>query len=174
MKNRFEIRGDIAVIFCRNKDKWYEVLIDKEDLLLVSAHKGTWWMGGGGRLYAGSTKTRNKVKRHILLHRYLTSAPPGMDVDHISGNPWDNRRANLRVVSHRENAQNLNHNWANNTSGYRGVSYKKKNRNWTAYYGLNKKHIYVGSFATPEAAFDAVKAARAAVMPFSPDAREAA
>jgi len=174
MKNSYEIREDAVVIFCYRKGVRYEVLIDVEDLDLISAHKGTWAMGGGGRLYACTTKKRNKVGKYILMHRMLLEAPKGMDVDHINGDTFDNRRANLRVVTHGANMQNLNHNWSNNTSGVRGVFYNKKNKNWNARFEVGGVIYWVGSFHTKEEAVEAVSKARAAAMPYSPDARKAA
>lgn len=42
----------------------------------------------------------------VLMHRIITNAAAGMDVDHISHCVTDNRRSNLRVVTH---AANLKH-----------------------------------------------------------------
>jgi hypothetical protein len=42
----------------------------------------------------------------IFMHRLVTKAPKGTDVDHINHNGLDNQRANLRVVSHAENLRN--------------------------------------------------------------------
>ena len=41
-----------------------------------------------------------------MLHRYLIDAPDGYHVDHINHNTLDNRKENLRVVTHLAN--NLN------------------------------------------------------------------
>ena len=174
MKNSYEILEDATVIFCYRNGVRYEVLIDEEDLELVKAHKGTWAIGGGGRLYACSTKTRNKVCKTILMHRVLLDAPKGMDVDHINGDTWDNRRANLRVIPHGLNMQNLNHLWSNNTSGVRGVRYNTRNRNWNACFGVGGRTVWVGTFPTKEEAAIAISKERAEAMPYSPDARRAA
>ena len=37
-----------------------------------------------------------------------------------------------------------------NKTGYRGVSYYKRDGNYKAYIHINKKRIYLGSFSTPE------------------------
>lgn len=39
-----------------------------------------------------------------LLHRFVTKAPAGKVVDHLNKNKLDCRRANLEVISPRENA----------------------------------------------------------------------
>jgi hypothetical protein len=36
--------------------------------------------------------------------------------------------------------------YSNNTSGYRGVSYRKRNSKWIAYIDKNKKRIYLGDY----------------------------
>lgn len=42
----------------------------------------------------------------IRLHRVITNPPKGLEVDHINGNRLDNRKSNLRIVSHAINAWN--------------------------------------------------------------------
>lgn len=82
----------------------------------------------------------------------------GYDVDHVNGNPSDDRIANLRAVPHHVNNQN-NRKPTNNSSGFVGVSPCKKSRKWEAYITANKKHIRIGTFDTLEAASVARKAA---------------
>mgnify|MGYP003526789853 FL=1 len=42
-------------------------------------------------------------ERMTLLHRYIMQTPNGMEVDHIHGIKWDNRKSQLRNCMPREN-----------------------------------------------------------------------
>lgn len=53
----------------------------------------------------------------------------GMHVDHINGNPLDNRRENLRMATPMQNAANA-HKRGGCSSLYKGVSWDWKTRNW--------------------------------------------
>jgi hypothetical protein len=64
----------------------------------------------------------NANKKRVLLSRYIMGAPEGLTVDHINGNPKDNRRKNLRLCTRWENCQNLKK-FSTNSSGYTGVSF---------------------------------------------------
>ena len=85
----------------------------------------------------------------VYLHRLLTSAPKGMDVDHANSNKLDNQRKNLRVCTHSQNLSNGKFR-SNNTSGYKGVSEKAKG--WTAALWHNGKKIYGGYLINKEEA----------------------
>lgn len=49
---------------------------------------------------------KNGVKKTIYMHREIMGNPEGMTIDHINGNPLDNRKANLRVCTMSENQKN--------------------------------------------------------------------
>lgn len=44
--------------------------------------------------------------KHIYMHSLILNTPKGMFSDHINRNRLDNRRENLRIVSHAKNNQN--------------------------------------------------------------------
>lgn len=117
------------------------------------------------RWYSCGAYAARKVGRVIFMHRLImermTQQPiePGLLVDHINGDPLDNRRANLRLATPAENAQNRKLH-TNNTSGYKGVS--KIGTRWQARISAYGRRIHLGYHDTPEAAYSAYcEAARA-------------
>jgi len=44
--------------------------------------------------------------QHIAMHRLIMDASPGEYVDHINGDPLDNRKENLRIVTNQQNSWN--------------------------------------------------------------------
>ena len=94
-----------------------------------------------------------------MLHRLILDAPSGVEVDHWDGDPLNNRRANIRPVSRKQNRENQRVN-ARNTSGYRGVYWNKAAGKWQAYIGHNGKSTNLGIFDDVEAAAEAASAAR--------------
>lgn len=92
-----------------------------------------------------------------LLH---TGSWPELHLDHINGDKQDNRIENLRQVTPAENARNQRL-CSGNTSGHLGVDYRKDcpNRPWCAKIKVDRKSIYLGSYATKEEAIAARKEA---------------
>ena len=87
--------------------KGLSVEVDPEDFEHLSQWK--WWYGSGGyavREQHLGMKDGKKIRRTVLMHRLITNAPDGMDVDHINDNKLDNRRANLRVCTRSQNMAN--------------------------------------------------------------------
>lgn len=76
--------------------------------------------------------------------------PPGMVIDHINGNPSDNRIANLRPITQAENCQNRVVASRTNKTGFLGVH--RKRRKYRAAIGISGQRIYLGLFSTPEEA----------------------
>ncbi len=89
------------------------------------------------------TSINNSRKRiFIYLHRLLLDVDDNTLVDHINQNPLDNCRKNLRVANLSINRLNSKLN-INNTSGYRGVVYRKGVKKWEASIIVNGDKIYL-------------------------------
>ena len=112
----------------------------------------------GGYVQYSSTKDGLNCKR---LHRMIMGEPEGMDVDHKNVNPLDNRRENLRVATTQQNQYNKNKN-KTNTSGFKGVSFKKQNQKFVAQIRIDGKNKHLGYFSTAEGAHECYK--RAAIQ----------
>ncbi len=64
------------------------------------------------------------------LHRIIKPAPPGMRTDHKNRNRLDNRRSNLRSITHNGNTHNAKLR-SDSTSGFRGVYRAKSHGRYT-------------------------------------------
>ena len=95
------------------------------------------------------------VPRTLHMHRFILSARPGEEVDHINGNSLDNRRANLRIVSRSDNLRNRR-TFKTNKAGFKGVRFEKSTGAWQA-------TLFLGNFASAEEAARAYDAAALAV-----------
>lgn len=102
-----------------------------------------------GKYYANHSAFSNvngvKKVKSVSLHRLITNAPKGVEVDHINGDPLDNRRANLRFCNRSENTRNSIKR-SDNTSGYKGVAFSKRINKWRAYIYFEKKQKHLGYF----------------------------
>ena len=83
---------------------------------------------------------------------------PPADIDHIDGNPNNNRIVNLRSVSRTENLRNTRRS-SNNKSGHNGVHWDKKGRKWQAQTSINNCAVHLGYFDDIDDAIAARKAA---------------
>lgn len=140
------IRGENNIAYV-SLTRGYEAIIDIADIGLV---EGFNWHAADGR-YAVRNMTRGGNRVLISMHRAIICAPTNVEVDHINGNGFDNRRANLRLASRLENARNLRRS-RRNSSGYKGVSWNERDKGWQAYIHLGGRNKNLGLFATPEAA----------------------
>ena len=76
---------------------------------------------------------------------------PSTGVDHKNRNPLDNRIENLRLANKSQNGLNRPKQ-ANNTSGYKNVSWFKPKQKWRVRLNLMGKEIHIGYFDNLELA----------------------
>lgn len=123
-------------------------IVDDEMEQSLSQHR--WCVNRG---YACRMDYSNGGKgRLIYMARAIMDAPDGADVDHVNGNPLDNRRINLRLATDSQNAKNRL--FRRNSSGYCGVVWVKRIGRWQAAITANGKRMHLGYFDTPKAASD--------------------
>ena len=88
------------------------------------------------------------------LHHLIMGNTEGMEVDHINLNRLDNRRANLRIVTHQQNQCNQPLQ-KNNTSGVSGVSFYPPRKKFRARIKASQHDIHLGYYKTFEEAVQA-------------------
>ena len=129
-------------------------LVDDEYFDKLSKHK---WSAknNGGRFYAFRKENGRSSDKSILMHRLITSAPTGMDVDHIDGNGLNNQCENLRVCTRSENQRNRKIHRDGRLFG--AIYYKHLIKNpWVAQITLSGKRFQLGYYKTQESAHEAV------------------
>lgn len=120
--NDYVIKGDIVTfnLYNQKNEKIDEFIIDFDDIEKVKYHK---WRKSHNHVVTGlPAKGNQQDLSHIILE--ITVKDSKIVVDHINGNPMDNRKQNLRICSQSENTLNKSF-MSNNTSGFIGVSYRK-------------------------------------------------
>jgi hypothetical protein len=109
-------------------------------------------------------KLGRKQYRANRLAWFLTHGEwPGGEVDHIDGDPLNNRLNNLRVVDRAGNSQNRRKAHRDNASGLLGATWNKQHKRWQAKLVANKVRHHLGYFDTPEEAHAAYMAAKASL-----------
>ena len=109
-----------------------------------------------GHLHIDKTKPNNNYyrikinRKEYLLHRlayyYITGIDPAEnEVDHKNGDTLENKFKNLRLGNDTNTSQNQKK-FKNNTSGFKGVVWKKQYKKWNASRGVNNKRIHLGYF----------------------------
>jgi hypothetical protein len=75
------------------------------------------------------------------------NAPKEMNVDHRDGNPFNNRKNNLRICTQADNNKNLGMK-KSNKSGHKGILWYYYNgyNKWKATIKVNSKTINLGYF----------------------------
>jgi hypothetical protein len=128
---------------------------DYDDLARFNWHA---WFGqreGNGPYAIRNTRRSDGVWTAERMQRRIL---PGAEcVDHVDGNGLDNRRANLRTTTNAENGRNRRGVQANNSSGFLGVTWDRRDAKWRAQVSLprvdgRERRKLVGLFASPVAA----------------------
>lgn len=122
----------------------------------------TWNKRFAGKI-AGRTKSNgykevaifNRLyQQHRIVWAIFNGEWPEEEIDHINGNPSDNRIENLRPVNKLQNLKNINK--SENLCGLIGAS--KRGSKYVARITDNYKKLVIGVFDTPEEAHAAYRA----------------
>lgn len=87
-----------------------------------------------------------KIKgKRVIMSRMIMNNPKGYLIDHIDRNALNNKKSNLRLCNHSQNAINSTKN-KNNTSGFKGVWWNKNSEVWQSAIMHKNKRYRLGSF----------------------------
>ena len=172
--NKWKSDGNTVTLSYTPSDKIErQVLLDECDLEILKYAK--WYTTGHQKSrksktnYAASRRNNRTDKEgfkwlgtHLSMHRLIMSRVLGRElsqdeiVDHINGNGLDNRRCNIRLATHAQNAYNSKKDPNMFSSQYKGVCWIKEKQRWCAYIGSWKKksnpRTYLGGYDSEEEA----------------------
>jgi len=148
--NEIIIKGDIAeIILCNQKcQEVARAIIDTEDIEKVENYK--WAFGAYHHVTTMIEKNSVGIQNIIMGFKPIKNRI----IDHKDRNPLNNRKSNFRFCTNAENSRNSSLR-KTNKSGFKGVSWRKDRKRWTARIKLNGKQLWVGTFK------DKLKAAKA-------------
>lgn len=128
---------------CGEQKEIARTLIDKEDLEKIKNYK--WCLNGYGYVMTKINGKTTFLHRLIFNNLFIRN-----EIDHRNGNKLDNRKNNLRLVTHQQNQMNRK------SEGY---CWHKKAKKWMVYITANEKQIYLGLFEEKQEAIVARKRA---------------
>ena len=100
-------------------------IVDDEDFEKLNTMK--WCSHKHGNTFYALRRVKRSHEKFTCMHNDLLFAESPLEIDHVNGNGLDNRKCNLRIVTHRQNCQNFHH---NKSSIYPGVCWAKNNKKW--------------------------------------------
>jgi len=127
-------------------------IVDEEDYEWLNQYKWCVAKGSDNKCYA-VRRNKNLKPNKIRMHREIMNLQHdnNLEVDHINGDTLDNRKSNLRICIHKDNLRNRKIQ-SNNTSGFNGVSFTKRENKWRSYIVIDQKQKSLGSFDSKEEA----------------------
>lgn len=163
MKNQYQHNTDgSTTIFHVNKltGKILATYIDTEDFQKVSSIKDSW------RIYKNNPDAKYRVRttldgKNIYLYRILLGADENQLVDHIDGDPLNNRKSNLRLATPSINAQNRRDKYLLP----RNVTYNKRDNKYRVSFVVDGRRKSFGQYHSIEEAQRVAIEARKKYMP---------
>lgn len=126
--------------------KGNQIILDDADYERLCSY--SWYAHStGNKGHRPARRESTGDRKVIFLVHEIMRAPKGMVVDHINGNPWDNRRSNLRFCTQAQNSRNRKPHGARE---YKGISaiYSR----WRALIRCNGVIHTAGIYDTPREA----------------------
>jgi len=148
--NSYSIIGDVVEIYIPSKIGEHISRVDLEDFNRVRMFH--WNLSRLPPYPYCSASIGARIKgqgNSVSMHRLILSFPEGLVIDHINGDTLDNRKANLRIVTRKQNSRNITKP-STNKLGVRGV--QLNGGKYVARIRVNGEEICLGRYTSIEMA----------------------
>lgn len=126
-------------------------IVDVEDFERLNQYKWQWSRCG----YAKRSVYKSGKQADTYMHTVVCPVPAGMVTDHANRNKLDNRKANLRPATRRQNVWNCSSKTENEKTRYHGISWRKDIKRWRVRLTISGRRQAFGCYT------DEVEAAKA-------------
>ncbi len=139
--NEIIIKGDIAeiILYNRHGEETARTIIDTGEVEKIKPYK---WHTAKGYVETTVRGGKNILLQNMIMN--ITSSRKRM-VDHKDRDTLNNRKVNFRICTNKENSRNSKMP-SHNTSGAKGVYWRKERNKWQAQIKINQKQTYIGIF----------------------------
>ena len=127
-------------------------IVDADDFERLNQYKWHWAHPGYAKRLVSDRSGIRRRQVGVYMHRMVRTAPDGMVVDHINREKLDNRKANLRVATRRQNGWNRKFKRKGGKTHYNGIRWDRNKQTWQVRLTINGRRESFGYYADEEAA----------------------
>lgn len=122
-------------------------IVDVEDFEWLNKYKWHYTHYGYARRTNYKRNGKDKIEVESYMHKMIFQAPEGMIVDHINRNGADNRKANLRAATQKQNVWNRKFKRKGGKTRYNGIRWDKNREKWQVRLAINGRRESFGYYA---------------------------
>lgn len=122
-------------------------IVDAEDYERLNAYKWHCTHYGYAKRAVSNKSGKGGRQGAVYMHRVVCPAPEGMIVDHINRNSLDNRRANLRAATQKQNVWNRKFVRKGGKTRYNGIRWDHNKGKWQVRLTINGRRASFGYYA---------------------------
>lgn len=148
--NTWALYDDVAVCNVVYQNQVVSFFIDVLDYEKVS--KYVWRISKKKQKYYAITGSSKRGTMRYLHDMILENRNDELETDHIDGNSLNNKRNNLRIVSHQDNVDNQRATRIDNQIGIRGVVYCRSRKKYKVDFHYHGRRFYTKEWNTIEEA----------------------
>jgi hypothetical protein len=146
IKNRLPPASQVREIFHYDPDTGLFIWKTKTAKNVVIGKMAGWLTDQG---YVVLNILGKRFKAHSIAWLYVTGVPPACIIDHIDGNPSNNKFCNLREATLSQNQHNKR---KERSKAFKGVRPYNNTGKWKSYIRVKGKQESLGVYDTPEEA----------------------
>ncbi|MBL7153093.1 MAG: HNH endonuclease [Phycisphaerae bacterium] len=134
-------------------------IVDAEDFKELNQYKWHCTHEGYVKRAARNESGKGRKQVQIYMHRVVCPAAKGMMVDHINRNALDNRKANLRAATQKQNVWNRKFVRKGGKTRFNGIRWDKNRQRWQVRLtidGRRESFGYYGGEVEAAKAYDGI------------------